>query len=312
MGEGLGANLPRRRLGRSGLEVPGLGLGGAGLGGVYGDVSEREAVEAVQYAVAQGVTFIDTDASYGDSERRIGLALAGGLREKVVLSTKIGTHPGRRGDYSWDGTHWNVENSLRVLKTDHLNLVLVHDPEDMAPVMAPRGAFDALHALKEQGVIGAVGLGQRSHAFHRQAIEAGRVDVILTYGDYNPIRTTAADWLLPLAAEHNVGVINGSPLVFGALNGRDPDQFEGPVWLNLPEGEKWAARRLFDWCRQRDVPEKAVVFQFCLRQPLIQCTLTGAKNRQEIEENLRAATEPLPENIWGELAALRLPDEGNG
>ena len=305
--------LPQRRLGRSGLEVTGVALGGAGLGGVYGDVSDDAAVEAIRFAISAGVNYLDTDASYGESERRIGLALEDGWRERVVLSTKTGTHPNRRGDHSWDGTLWNVENSLRVLKTDYLDLVLVHDPDDMGPVLAPHGALDALLSLKEQGVIGSVGLGLRSHEFHRQAIEDGRVDVILTYADYNPIRTSAeTDGLLDLAAKHDVGVLNGSPLDFGILTGQDPDQQSHPIWQSLPEAERNAARRLYRWCRERGLNEKALVFQFCLRQPRIHCTLTGAKTKDEIAQDLAAALEPLPEGVWDELAALRLPELVNG
>jgi len=173
-----------------------------------------------------------------------------------------------------------------------------------------RGAFDALLSLKEQGVVKSVGLGQRRHDFHKQVIEDGRVDVILTYADYNPIRTTAqTDGLLELAARHEVGVINGSPLDLGVLTGQDPDKAQPSVWPSLPEAEKDAAHRLYQWCRERGVDEKAVVFGFCLRQPLIHCTLTGAKTRQEIAQDLRAATEPLPEDVWDALAALRLPEQ---
>ncbi|MBV9849530.1 MAG: aldo/keto reductase [Armatimonadetes bacterium] len=302
-----GKSLPRRRLGRSNLEVSALALGGAGLGGVYGDVSDAQAVEAVRYAVSQGINFVDTDASYGDSERKIGLALRGGLRNQVVLSTKVGTHPDRRGDYSWDGVHWNVENSLRVLGTDRLDLVLVHDPEDMGPVLAPRGAFDALQSLKAQGVIGAVGLGQRSHEWHRQAIEDGRVDVILTYADYNPIRTTAED-LLDAAARHDVGVINGSPLDFGLLTGRDPDETARQMTLKPSEQDLQSARRLYQWCRERGLPEKAVALQFSLREPRIHATLIGAKTADEIAQDLRDAAAPLPDGIWDELGALDITE----
>ncbi|MDQ3813409.1 MAG: aldo/keto reductase, partial [Armatimonadota bacterium] len=308
MDEAYGAKLPRRRLGRTNLEVPALGLGGAGIGGVYGDEPERDAIETVRYAVEQGITFIDTDASYGDSERRIGIALQDGLRRHVVLSTKCGTHPERRGDYSWDGTRWNVENSLRVLKTDYIDLLLVHDPPSMEPVMARRGALEALEALKEQGVIGFIGLGQRRHDFHRQAIESGRFDVILTYNDYNPIRTTAADWLLPLAARHGIGVINGSPLAMGLLAGEDPDQPGQQKRMQPWQREVKMARRLYHWCEERGIPEPAIVFQFCLRQPLIHCTITGAKTRAELEEDLKAATMALPEGIWDEVAALHLTE----
>jgi D-threo-aldose 1-dehydrogenase len=65
-----------------------------------------------------------------------------------------------------------------------------------------------------------------------------------------------------------------------------------------------AARKLYRWCRDRKLLMPAVVFQFCMRQPLIHCTLTGVKNRAELQENLTAAATPLPENIWEELDAL--------
>jgi aryl-alcohol dehydrogenase-like predicted oxidoreductase len=304
--ETYGSRLPRRTLGRSGLEVPVIGLGGAGLGGIYGDEHEGDAIELVRWSVEQGINFLDTDASYGDSERRIGLALEGGLREKIVLSTKCGTHPDRGQDYSRDGTLWNVENSLRVLKTDYIDLLLVHDPHQMEPVLADDGAIVALEELKEQGVIRAIGLGQRRFDFHRQAIESGRFDVILSYNDYNPIRTPAADWLFPLAQQHNVGVINGSPLAMGLLTGEDPDSIPEEERLEDNEREMEAARRLYAWCRERNVPMKSLVFQFSLRQPLIHTVITGAKTKQEFQQDLEAALRPLPEGIWDDLAALDL------
>jgi aryl-alcohol dehydrogenase-like predicted oxidoreductase len=66
------------------------------------------------------------------------------------------------------------------------------------------------------------------------------------------------------------------------------------------------ARRLYRWCQEKGVSMPALIFQFCMRQPLIHCTLTGVKNRAELEENLHAAALPLPESTWDELAALGL------
>ena len=80
--------LPQRLLGRSGLRVSALGLGGAGLGGAYGEITDDQAVEAVQAALGGGVTYIDTSPLYRESERRIGLALKGIDRARIVLSTK--------------------------------------------------------------------------------------------------------------------------------------------------------------------------------------------------------------------------------
>jgi aryl-alcohol dehydrogenase-like predicted oxidoreductase len=293
--------LPIRRLGRTDLQVTGIGLGGAGIGGGYGEVSDADAIETVQRAVEWGVNYIDTSPLYGDSERRIGQALKGSRRNHVILSTKTGTHPERRGDYSWDATMWSVENSLKLLKTSYLELVYVHDPAEMEPVFARRGALEALESLKEQEVIGGIGLGQRRHDFHRQAIESGRFDVILTYNDYHPLRASAADTLLPLARHHDVGTVNGSPLAHGLLIGQDPDALPEPARRRFSEADLAAARRFHDWCAAREVPMVAAALQFCLRQDLIDCTLTGAKTPAELEENLRFALMPLSPNIWEEL-----------
>ncbi len=303
-----GDQLPRRRLGRTGMTVPAVALGGAGIGSVYGESGEKDAVEAVQYALAQGIDYIDTSPLYGDSQRRIGIALQGVPRGSYLISTKTGKHPGDRiGDYTWDGTMRFVEESLRLLRTDFIDLLLVHDPEaTFEAVFAPRGALEALEHLKATGVIGAIGLGQRRHDFHHQAIESGRFDAILTYNDYHPLNTSAADGLLQLAREHDVGVLNGSPLAQGLLTGQHPDEILKtlPRWVNTRE--IGFVRKFHRWCQEKEVSMLSVVFQFCLRQPLIHCTLTGAKNRAELAQNLRAAAAPLPEDIWEELETLNL------
>jgi aryl-alcohol dehydrogenase-like predicted oxidoreductase len=287
--------------------VPPIALGGAGIGGVWGDVSDDEAIACVGFALENGLNFLDTDASYKESERRLGLALQGVPRDSYILSTKCGTHPDRMQDYSRDGVLWNVENSLRELKTDFIDLLLVHDPEDMAPVMADDGAFVALAELKAQGVVRATGLGQRNHDFHAQAIEAGAVDVILTYKDYNPIRTTA-DPLLDLAARHDVGVMNGSPFAMGLLGGKNPDSLPQRVKQTAEARDVEAARRLYEWCQANRLSESAVVLQFSLRQARVHATVIGAERREEVARDLQAALEPLPEDIWSELEALHLTE----
>lgn len=302
-----GDRLPRRHLGRSELFVPALALGGHPLGVLQED--ERAAIETVQYAVEQGIDYVDTSPGYGESERRIGIALEGVPRESMILSTKTGSHPERAGDYSWDGTMWSVENSLRMLKTDYLDLVLVHDPPYLSPngmtsIMEPGGALEALEHLKAEGTIKAIGLGQKWFHYHKLAIESDRFDVILTFNNYNLLDVSALDWLLPLARRYDVGVLNGSPMAHGLLSGEDPDEIarnhslgDRTAWLPL-------ARTLYRWCQERGVSMRALVFQFCIRQPLIHCTLTGAKSREELEQNIHAATTSLPASIWEDLAAL--------
>jgi aryl-alcohol dehydrogenase-like predicted oxidoreductase len=297
----------RRRLGRTGLEVTALGMGGAGIGGR--NVSDADAIDAVSLALERGINFLDTSPLYGESERRMGLALAGVPRDRYYLSTKTGTHPERRHDYSRDATLWSVENSRRLLGVDYFDLVLIHDPRDendMTAIFGQGGVLETLEELRGQGVLRFIGLGQRRHDWHRRAMESGRFDVILTYNDFHPVRTTAlTGGLLDAAQAADVGVLNGSPMANGLLVGTDPDTHrERSPHSGTREWE--AARRLYRFCQERAVPMAAVVLQYSLRQPRIACTLTGASTAAEVARNLEAASHPVPPQLWAELDALNL------
>jgi aryl-alcohol dehydrogenase-like predicted oxidoreductase len=157
-------------------------------------------------------------------------------------------------------------------------------------------------------VIGAIGLGVHSHALHAQAIQSGRVDAVLTFLNYTLLSTTAADLVLPLAAAHDVGVINGSPLAMGLLSGVDPDHYleTTPEWVrSVTQADLPAARQLWHWARERGLDLQALALQWSMRESRIGCTLVGAKTAAEVRHNIQAATMPLPDGIWEELDAVR-------
>lgn len=287
--------LQKRRLGRTELEVTCLGLGGARIGG--DDVTDDEAVETVHRAITLGMNYLDTSPLYGESERRVGLALADGWRDKIYLATKTGTHPKWRGDYSAAGTRRSVENSLKLLGTDYLDVCLVHDPKSMDPVIEKDGALDELQRMREEGLIGYIGLGVREHEFHKIAIETGIVDVILTYLDYTLTSQTANDWLLSFAAENDIGVVNGSPIAAGRLSGIEPDISSG-----APEDIK--AHQLWQWSVENNLNLLNLAVQFCLLQPLLSTNLTGSRNVIEVEQNFNAAITPVPDDVWDWLETL--------
>jgi aryl-alcohol dehydrogenase-like predicted oxidoreductase len=195
-----------------------LSLGCAGFGGSKS--SDRDTVEGVRRAIELGYDFVDTSAGYGDSERRVGLALEGGWRDRIYLETKVGTHPDRRGDYSATATRWSVENSLRLLKTEHLDSVLIHDPVDIEVPLVPGHCLDELVRLKQEGTIGHIGLGVRQHEFHRRAIETGQIEIVLTYLDYTLLDQSVALTTLPLARQRGIGIILASVFGMGLLGGR--------------------------------------------------------------------------------------------
>jgi aryl-alcohol dehydrogenase-like predicted oxidoreductase len=319
-------SLPRRRLGRLGNEMATLGLGAAWLGVVPGadqETQDAAAVEAVQRAVSLGIDYVDTSPLYGASERRVGLALAqphpegGTWRDRVRLVTKAGTHPARRGDFSAGAIRWSIDNSLRLLQTDYLDAVLVHDPVETDPVLAPGGAVDALSRLRAEAVIGGIGIGVHDHRLLRAAIEDGRFDIIQTTYDFSLIRTTAMDAVVPLASERCLTVVNASPFHGGLLAASSESALDEMErirdWRSHP-ADLERARRLHRWAASEGVDLAALAVQFCLRETRIAVTLVGPRTAQEVARNVQAALAPIPEEIWAKLAALwpTLPPPGPG
>jgi D-threo-aldose 1-dehydrogenase len=301
--------LPRRMLGRTGFEVAALGLGTGWIGKALGADPEAEdalAVAAIRHAIALGLDYVDTAPSYwgGASERRVGLALKDGWRERVRLATKVGTHPARYGDVDGDAIKWSLEQSLRVLHTDVLDVALVHDPQDLEPVMAPGGALEALEQLKQEGVIRAIGLGVANHQQVQCAIDSDRFDVILIPYAYNLLHTTATP-LLRRAARYNVGCINASPFQQGLLAGLDPDEVNRRSMaagaLPVPLDDLERAHAIWRWTNEHGVDLRALAIQYCMRQPGFATTLIGPRTATEVEEDILAAVTPIPADHWQSL-----------
>jgi len=176
-------SLNPRRLGRTGMVVTELSLGGVGFGGLYGPVAEQVATQAVHRAVEVGINYVDTSPLYMESEARLGLALAqmGGKPTNLLLSTKMGTHPARRGDYSAEGARWSVENSLRLMGVDGVDCLLIHDPRsdtELEQALGPGGAVEALERMKAAGKVRSIGLGRREPCCRRRSIQFGTIDAM--------------------------------------------------------------------------------------------------------------------------------------
>ena len=279
-----------------------VGIGGAALShGYTASTTDEDAVAAVNRAAELGIKYLDTSPKYGESERRIGLAFKNNskLRQNFFLATKAGGGFGP-SKYTADWTYRSVDNSLRLLNTDWIDLLQIHDPRDLEPALARDGALTALKDLKEQGVIRAIGLGVRSHEFLLQAIEHGDFDTILTYADFNLVRQTARDTLIPAAEEHDVGVVLGSPILFGLLSNRSEEKLRR---YRVTDEESERVRQLLRWFRERNVKMMSMALQYCLREERVSVVLVGTRNVEQVEELVSSVLDPLPENIWEDLHA---------
>ena len=306
-------DLETRRLGRTQMRPKALGLGGGHLAGP--EQADEVAIALVRGAIERGINFVDTSPDYGLSEQRIGMALADGWRDKVYLQTKVGSHPRFLRDWSKKATNWSLENSFKQLQTDYVDSVLIHGPRH--DIEAPLGqCLETMLDWKAKGRIGAVGVGVRQPEFHKRAIEAG-VDIVLSFLNYTLLDQTLAEETIPLALEHDVGILIGSPLGNSLLAGPEPIQKEvgihdedgkvipAAVGSYLDPAAFPPAHGMWQWCKDRGLNIRDLAMQFAMHAPVQGngIVLTGAANPTEFDEVYAAATTPVAEDVWSAFEA---------
>lgn len=268
-------------LGRTGFKVSKLGLGGAPLGGDFGEISDETVVNVIHTAFDLGINFIDTAPLYGkgESERRIGLALKG-KRDQVILATKAVM----RGDsYSYENTIKSVEQSLKRLQTDRIDLIQLHEADMTTFEEAMDGTIRAFLKLKEEGKVRAIGVNAGKVDLLIPYIKTGLIDTVQTFGRYMLIDYSAKDHLLPIAKEWNVAVINGSVLGMGIL-ADSPAPFVRKNQRLLEEAERRKEQLSFlRKSEPKGLAEPAM--RFSLTCPDIAVTLTGTTSIQSLKRN---------------------------
>src|SRR5581483_5937282 len=206
---------PSRPLGSTGVSVPLVGYGTAPLG--KEQVSRREAVRCLEYAIDRGISYLDTSPDYG-SEPHLGEVMRSRRRE-VFLATKVN----RR---SKDGVLDELKESLKRLQTDHVDLVQVHAVNawaDLEQALAPDGAVAALEEARQQGLTRFIGItGHARPEILGHAVTQYRFDTVLcAMGMADRLVTNPETFLLPKARERNMGVIAMKVLAHGCIEQRD-------------------------------------------------------------------------------------------
>ena len=255
-----------------------------------------EAVEAIQTALSLGINYFDTYP--GHHEEKWGEALSGVPRSSYYLQAKIGTHPERRKDFSGEGARWSLDRSLRSLKTDYLDSVLVHDPTGVDELLREGAVFDVLREMKSQGVVRNIGLGARSHEWHVRLIDEGICDVSLTFLDYTLVNQSAADTIFPAARGQKTGIILASVQGMGLLTGEEPDPERE---RGMHPGSEPCAHRIWTWCRENGVNIRHLAIQFCLAAPVDSVVMFGPASIRHVQDAYEAATDTIPSELWEKL-----------
>jgi D-threo-aldose 1-dehydrogenase len=305
--------------------VAGLGLagrlvfGGAPIGGLYAPVSGEVAAATLEAAWAAGIRAFDTAPHYGvgQSEQRIGDFLAGRRRDDFVVSTKIGRllvpaagpvdgaegfygTPGRRRvrDYSADGALRSLDESLRRLRLDRVDIALIHDPDEYL-AEALDGAYPALARLRAEGAVGAIGVGVNSTSVAEWFVSRCDLDCVLIAGRYTLLDDTAARSLFPLCVSRGVAVLAAGVFNSGIL--ADPRDGARYDYAPAAPGVLARARRIRDVCGQYGVPVAAAALRYVLRHPAVTAAVVGARAPQEIRADAGYLSAAIPESLWADL-----------
>jgi aryl-alcohol dehydrogenase-like predicted oxidoreductase len=290
---------PLRPLGHSGIEVSSVGLGCNNFGRRLDRDQTRTVLDS---AISHGITFLDTADRYGDtlSEEYMGEVLKGRYDE-VVLATKFGLDLGD----GWDGPrgrrdyiHHAVDNSLRRLQTEVIDLYWYHQPDGVTPI---EETLAALHELVTAGKVRAIGASNFSAQQLRDADAAARDNGLTRFtalqNEYSLLVREPEAELLPLCLELDVAFIPYFPLANGLLTGKYTRGADAPVGTRLAAKDEVATpdqwetvEKLSDYAQQHGISMTELAIGALLAQPAVASVIAGATKPEQIAANAQAGS----------------------
>ena len=246
------------------MHLSSLSIGGAMYGSVYGKFDQQSAISGLNYALDQGINYIDTSPWYGqgESEKFIGKALQDIPRSRYFIGTKVGRYeksPSLMFDFSADKTLASVEKSLSSLGLDYVDLLQVHDIEFAPSVdIIVHETLPTLEQLQRQGLCQHIGITGYSLSALKAVVEKSpvNIDSVLSY-----CRLTLIDASLTedfkFFQSKGIGIINASPIAMGLLAPK-----EAPEWHPCSEEIKEACNEAVEYCCRNGLDISRLALKF--------------------------------------------------
>ena len=308
-------------IGKTGLYVTQLGYGAASLGGLYKEVPAEKGISAARRALDLGINYFDVAPfyGYGMAEERLGQALANRPRDSFVLSSKVGrliksveapdpnsVFKGTEArdavfDFSRDGILRSIEDSLKRLQLEHIDILFIHDP-DQHYKQAINETYPTLAELRSEGVVKAIGAGMNQWEMPARFAREGDFDCFLLAGRYSLLDFSALPELLPLCEKKGISIVLGGAYNSGILASdlRETDRFKFN-YADAPPEIIEKAKLIKTVCDRHDVPLKAAALQFVMAHPAVDTVIPGASAPERVEENFRMMQHVIPDELWDEL-----------
>ena len=314
--------LPKRRLGRQGLEVSALGLGCMGMSQSYGAADETESIATIRHALDLGVTFFDTAEVYGPftNEDLVGRALAG-RRHEVVIATKFGFRivDGKPSGFDSRPEHVRdaAEGSLRRLRTDSIDLLYQHRVDQNVPI---EDVVGAMAELVHEGKVRFLGLSEAGEQTIRRAHAVHPISALQS--EYSLWERNLEPRILPLLRELGISLVPFAPLGRGFLSGNARRAEEYPA-DDFRRGDPRFAGENFDanlraaaavreLAARRGVTPAQVALAWLLHKGEDIVPIPGTKRRRYLEENVGAAALHLSPAEVAELDSALAPEKVAG
>jgi len=314
-----------RELGRTGVKVSELCLG-AMMFGAWGNRDHDDSVRIIHRALDAGINFIDTADVYsqGESEEIVAKALAGGKRDSVVLATKVHGEMGEDPNHFGNSRRWiiqEVENSLRRLRTDWIDLYQIHRPEEDTEIDETLGALtDLVRAGKVRYLGSSTFPASQIVEAQWVAEKRGRERFVCEQPPYSIlVRGIEAD-VLPTARRYGMGVIPWSPLAGGWLSGRYRLDQEPPSstradrlpWrydMSQPGNQRKleAADALARLAEDAGMTLIELAIGFVIRHPGVTSAIIGPRTMEHLESQLTAAEVTLSDELLDRIDEIVPP-----
>jgi aryl-alcohol dehydrogenase-like predicted oxidoreductase len=292
-----------RTLGNTGLDVSVLSFGTSSLGSVFREIDEAEGIRTVHTAVDLVMNYIDVSPFYGitKAETVLGKAIATLQRDSFILSTKAGRYDSDVFDFSAKRIRSSLEESLKRLHTDYVDILFLHDIEFESLDIILEESIPALEKLKDEGKIRFTGISCLPLDTFKITLEQAKVDTILSYCHYSLNDTSLLDFI-PTLQEKGIGLINASPLSMGLLNNR-----EVADWHPAAEQIRAVCKQAAAFCQEQGEDISKLAIQFAVSNALIPTTLVSTANPENIRKNAAWTEEPLNEELLQQVLQILEP-----
>jgi aryl-alcohol dehydrogenase-like predicted oxidoreductase len=315
-----------RELGSTGVKVSPLCLG-AMMFGAWGNTDHEDSARIIHRALDEGINFIDTADVYsrGESEEIVGKALAGGRRDSVVLATKVHGRMGDDPNEYGNSRRWimrEVENSLRRLGTDWIDLYQIHRPEPGTDIDETLGALSDLVTAGKVRYLGSSTFpAHMIVAAQWTAQRRGRERFVCEQPPYSLLTRGIEADVLPVCRQHGMGVIVWSPLAGGWLSGRYRKDGDSPGTsrraqmlpqrydMSLPANQRKldAAQALAELAEEAGMSLVEMALAFTITHPAVTAAIIGPRTMEHLEGQLPALVRSLSGELLDRIDAIVAP-----